>query len=159
MNSMKKYILLLGIISSSVLSVVAQEKKDILSDLTKDKPRQGRVRIFQDPIIEALLRNSTAEVIATGDKNVIKANGYRIQVFAGNNTREARSHAMRLGAQVAELFPELSVYTTFISPRWICRVGDFRSIEEADAMLRQLRDTRQFKEVSIVKEVIQIPLD
>lgn len=155
---MKKYILLVSIISSSV-ATLAQEKKDILSDLTQDKPGQGRVRLYQDPIIEALLRNSSAEVIVMGGKNVIKATGYRIQVFAGNNTRDARDHARRLGSQVAEMFPDLAVYTTFISPRWICRVGDFRSIEEADAMLRQLRETKQFKETSIVKEVIQIPLD
>ena len=57
-----------------------------------------------------------------------------------------------------EYIPELSVYTSFNSPRWLCRVGDFRSIEEADAMMRQLRATGVFKEVSIVKEQINIPL-
>ena len=150
--------LLLGILSCSIL-VMGQEKKDILSSLTQDKPGQGRVRIFQDPRIEALLRNSTAEIISSGDKNVIRANGYRIQVYAGNNTRDARNQAMKLGSDVAEIFPELAVYTTFISPRWICRVGDLRSIGEADAMLRKLRSTNKFREVSIVREVIQIPLD
>ncbi|WP_410520200.1 SPOR domain-containing protein, partial [Bacteroides sp. RTP31139st1_H2_RTP31139_211217] len=44
------------------------------------------------------------------------------------------------------------------TPRWLCRAGDFRSIEEADAMMRQLRATGVFKEVSIVKEQINIPL-
>jgi hypothetical protein len=40
----------------------------------------------------------------------------------------------------------------------LCRAGDFRSIEEADAMMRQLRATGAFKEVSIVKDQINIPL-
>ncbi|MDR0988205.1 MAG: SPOR domain-containing protein, partial [Prevotellaceae bacterium] len=53
---------------------------------------------------------------------------------------------------------ELPVYTSFHSPRWLCRVGDFSSIEEADAMMRRLRATGAFKEVSIVKEQINIPL-
>ena len=63
-----------------------------------------------------------------------------------------------MGSRIKEYFPELSVYTSFHSPRWLCRVGDFRSIEEADAMMRQLRATGVFKEVSIVKEQINIPL-
>ena len=63
-----------------------------------------------------------------------------------------------VGSRIKEYFPELSVYTSFNSPRWLCRVGDFRSIEEADAMMRQLRATGVFKEVSIVKEQINIPL-
>ena len=48
--------------------------------------------------------------------------------------------------------------TFFTSPRWLCRVGDFRSIEEADAMMRKLRATGIFREVSIVKDQINIPL-
>jgi hypothetical protein len=40
----------------------------------------------------------------------------------------------------------------------LCRVGDFRTIEEADATMRQLRSTGVFKEVSIVKEQVNIPL-
>ena len=39
------------------------------------------------------------------------------------------------------------------------RVGDFRSIEEADAAMRRLKATGVFKEVSIVREQINIPLD
>ena len=55
-------------------------------------------------------------------------------------------------------FPELTIYTSFNPPRWLCRVGDFRSIEEADAMMRKLKATGVFKEVSIVKDQINIPL-
>lgn len=140
------------------VSINAQEK-DIITSLKTNKAGQGTIRIFQDPKIEALLKNSAAEVISAGEKSVIKAQGYRIQVFAGNNTRAARNQAMSIGEEVSKLFPELTIYTPFISPRWICRVGDFRSIEEADAMLRKLRATKRFKEVSIVREQIVIPLD
>ena len=62
-------------------------------------------------------------------------------------------------ARIAALIgSELTVYTSFNPPRWLCRAGDFRSIEEADAMMRQFRATGVFKEVSIVKEQINIPL-
>jgi outer membrane protein assembly factor BamA len=41
----------------------------------------------------------------------------------------------------------------------LCRVGDYRSIEEADASMRRLKATGKFKEVSIVREQINIPLE
>ena len=156
---MRNNILLLASFLLYSTFAVGQNKKDIVHDLTTNKPGQGKVRVFQDPRIEALLNSSTAEIVQTGDKSVIRSSGYRIQVYAGNNTREGRSHAMEIGQKVSEFFPDLSVYTSFISPRWICRVGDFRSIEEADAVLRELRSTNKFREVSIVRELIQIPLD
>ena len=61
-------------------------------------------------------------------------------------------------SQVKVYFPELAVYTSFNPPRWLCRVGDFRSIEEADAMMRKMKATGVFKEVSIVKDEVNIPL-
>ncbi len=82
---------------------------------------------------------------------MIKSSGYRVQAYAGNNTRQAKNEAYPVASRVKEYFPELTVYTSFNPPRWLCRVGDFRSIEEADAMMRQLKSTGVFKEVSIVK--------
>ena len=75
--------------------------------------------------------------------------------FHGEHVPEVQA---QFRPQVKEHFPELTVYTSFNPPRWLCRAGDFRSIEEADAMMRQLRATGVFKEVSIVKEQINIPL-
>ena len=119
-------------------------------------PGQGKVTIHQDARIEALIGQ---EYIPNGTENrVLKSQGFRVQVYAGNNTSRAKNEAHAVGSRIKEYFPELSVYTSFNSPRWLCRVGDFRSIEEADAMMRQLRATGVFKEVSIVKEQINIPL-
>jgi hypothetical protein len=63
-----------------------------------------------------------------------------------------------MSSRVKEYFPDTSVYTFFTSPRWLCRVGDFRSIEEADAMMRKLKATGVFKQVAIVKDQINIHL-
>ena len=93
-----------------------------------------------------------------GQGKVLKAAGFRIQAYAGNNTREAKNDAYRVASRIKEYFPELTIYTSFNPPRWLCRVGDFRSIEEADAMMRKLKATGVFKEVSIVKDQINIPL-
>ena len=131
------------------------QAQGIIRSLERTVTGQGKVTIHQDPRIEALIG---MERPVTGEQKVIKTSGFRIQAYAGNNTRQAKNDADRVASRVKEYFPELSVYTSFISPRWLCRVGDFRSIEEADAMMRRLKATGMFKEVSIVRDQINIPL-
>ena len=86
----------------------------------------------------------------------MKAVGYRIQVYAGGNSRTSRQEAQQMAAKVKRYF-DMPTYTHFQSPRWICRVGDFRTYEEASQFLHELRATEQFDEALIVKSVIQIP--
>ena len=83
----------------------------------------------------------------------------RVQVYAGNNSRVARNEANAIAEKIKMEFPEIPVYSYFQPPRWLCRVGDYRSIEEADAVMRRLKATGRYKEVSIVREQINIPLD
>jgi hypothetical protein len=89
----------------------------------------------------------------------LKARGFRVQVYAGNNSRVARNEANRIAGKIKETFPEMPVYTYFQPPRWLCRVGDFKSIEEAHVAMRQLRASGEFKEVAIVREQINIPIE
>lgn len=152
---MKKLGSFLLVCFAFILSVSAQE--NIVKSLERDVPGEGKVSIHQDPRIEALI-GTVYIPSGTDDAKIIKSSGYRIQVYAGNNTRKAKNEAYSVASQIKEYFPELPVYASFNPPRWLCRVGDFRSIEEADAMMRQLRATGVFKEVSIVKEQINIPL-
>ena len=84
----------------------------------------------------------------------MKVNGYRIQVYAGGNNRQSKLEAYRMASLVRSNFEDVSVYTHFISPRWICRVGDFRTYEEANELLRRMRQTQKFREASIVKSKI-----
>lgn len=134
-----------------------QQPRNIINSLQTTVPGQGKVTIHQDPRIAALLGQEFVPA-TPGEERVLKAAGYRVQVYAGNNTRRARTEAQTIGDTIRSLFPELPVYTNFVPPRWLCRVGDYRSIEEADALMRQLRATGRFKEVSIVRDQINIPL-
>lgn len=68
-----------------------------------------------------------------------KITGYRVQAFAGGNTRADRQRAEQTGNAIKMRFPDQPVYVHFYSPRWICRVGNFRSIAEATNMLQQIR--------------------
>ncbi len=151
---MKKYIVLVSLFLALPFGSDAQ---DIVKSLEEIVPGQGRVIIHQDGDISALLRREGQTVVdSNSETQVIKRPGYRIQVYAGNNTRNAKNEAYAEASRVREVFPELNVYTSFIPPRWLCRVGDFRTIEEADAVMRRLRESKVFKEVSIVKDQINI---
>lgn len=149
---MRKLVLLILLFT---LAGVGAQAQNIIQSLERTVPGQGRVTIHQDSHIEALIGT---ERPSTGEQKVIKTSGFRIQAYAGNNTREAKNDAYNVGSRIKVAFPELSVYTSFSPPRWICRVGDFRSIEEADATMRKMKATGMFKEVSIVKDQIIIPL-
>ena len=136
----------------------ASAQRNIVSELQKNKVGQGTVTIHQDARISAMLGNVYVKGTDTEPK-VLKARGYRVQVYAGNNSRIARTEANEVADKVKQEFPEMSVYAYFQPPRWLCRVGDYRSIEEADAAMRRLKSTGKFKEVSIVREQINIPIN
>ena len=85
----------------------------------------------------------------------VKVAGYRVQVFAGGNTRNDRIKAERIGSEIKGLFPGVPVYVHFYSPRWICRVGNYRTYEEAHQMLLSLRKMG-FSEAVVVKGKITV---
>ena len=84
-----------------------------------------------------------------------KISGYRVQAFAGGNSRKDRQQAESVGNQIKSSYPEVPVYVHFYSPRWICRVGNYRTYEEAHQMLLSLRKMG-FKEAIIVKGKITV---
>ena len=88
-------------------------------------------------------------------KNSYKVTGYRVQAFAGGNTRNDRRTAETVGNKIKRRFPEQPIYVHFYSPRWICRVGNFRTYEEAHAMLLEIREMG-YKQASIVKGKISV---
>lgn len=85
-----------------------------------------------------------------------KVNGYRVQIFAGGNSRSDKIKAQRAGNNVKQAFPDQPIYVHFYSPRWICRMGNYRTYEEANAMLRQIKKLG-FKEACIVSGKIVVP--
>ena len=137
----------------------ATAQTNIIENLQIERVGQGKVTIHQDTKISALLGAIYVKSADEEEPKVLKARGYRVQVYAGNNSRIARKEANEVAEQIKMEFPELPVYAFFQPPRWLCRVGDYRSIEEADASMRRLKATGKFKEVSIVREQINIPLE
>lgn len=84
-----------------------------------------------------------------------KVSGYRVQAFAGGNTRVDRQQAQQIGEAIKRKYPDLPVYVHFYSPRWICRIGNFRSYQEAKEVLKGVRDMG-YRSATIVKGMITV---
>jgi len=84
-----------------------------------------------------------------------KITGYRVQAFAGGNKRADREAAERAGKKIKSMYPEEAIYVHFYSPRWICRVGNYRTQTEARQMLRKVKQLG-FSQACIVKVKISV---
>ena len=87
--------------------------------------------------------------------NATKVSGYRIQAFAGGNTRADRVKAEQAGNKLKNTFPDQPVYVHFYSPRWICRMGNYKTYDEAAKLLKQVRKLG-YPQACIVKGKITV---
>ena len=150
---MKKFgVLLLALVS---LPLMAQD--NIVDRLEQTVAGQGMITIHQDARLDSLLGMVYDPAMSKGKK--IQTIGYRIQIYAGGNTRYAKEEALKAAQYVKAKFPEIPVYTEFVAPRWVCRVGDYKTIEEADQVMRMLKKSRTYKEIAILpNQIINITL-
>jgi hypothetical protein len=72
----------------------------------KDK---GVVRVYQDRRIVDLIgsKQIPGNIIKYGDKTLLSMNGWRIQIFSGNNQATAKEEAFRKEAIIKAKLPEL----------------------------------------------------
>lgn len=135
----------------------------IFDELAIRKGGKGLVTIHQSDEIRQLVgaRKSGKDVETTNNETFLKIQGFRTQVFSGNNQRKSKDEAFRKEKEIKELFPDMPTYVTYNAPFWKLRVGDFRSHEEAYHALRLLMAAfpSYAKEMYIVKEEVKIPLN
>jgi len=86
-----------------------------------------------------------------------KARGYRICIYTGGNSRADKTKALQMGQKCRNLFPELSAYTSFVAPRWVTNVGDFRTRQDAQKYVSRIRKARFTYEVRIVSSEVNLP--
>ena len=125
----------------------------------KDKDQTTTKQDKKD-ITQSIVKSETPDSIDVDDnhKKVMrgqKVNGYRVQVFAGGNSRNDRIKAERIGSEIKSLFPGVPVYVHFYSPRWICRMGNYRTYEEAHDVLNRVKNLG-YQSAIIVKGKITV---
>lgn len=122
------------------------QERTLVQDLERDIPGKGQIRVERDARLDSLI--GTVSDIESGTK--IKAKGYRIQVYAGNNTRASKDRANAVYRALRAQYPDLPVHTEFRNPRWLCTVGEFLYYEEAYEVLRRLKKETEYKGMIIM---------
>ena len=148
-NLMKRAILSISAILFCAFTLSAQN--NIVNELQRDVQGKGKVKITQP----AALTNLMGSIAVKGEKRQVE--GYRVLVYSGNNSRAARDEANKMAQFVRENFPGAEVYVEFDPPVRSCQYGDYRTREEAEAVMFKLKATKKFKEISVKKGIINLP--
>ena len=146
------------VVGSEGRIVLHQDKSitDLVNGMVK-KPAASPAQHRQvDSTTSHLTDSAAMDSLSLGPK--VKMNGFRIQVYFGDNSRKGKTEARAAGLRFKNFFPQLPIYVTFASPHWLCRAGDFRTMEEASEFLSQIRDMGIFREAVIVKSKINVRL-
>lgn len=135
------------------------DQGSIISELQKDKPNEGKIRIRSDAGISALIGSSTPGANSTSS-DFIKTSGYRINIYSGNNPKQSKEEAFSKERQIKGLYPDLQTYVTYDSPIWRLRVGDFESSEEATLFMQELKKELPAlsKEMYVVSDEVKVGL-
>ena len=164
MNTIYKILFIALLLVSSVV-VNAQQRKGIIDDLQSVKQGQGRVMVFEDNAIKGVLgRSMTPSRPVYSDsagEQYVKMRGFKIQAFSGNNQRTSKNEASSKQQLINQAYPEHETVVTFDSPFWRLRVGNFRSRDEANEVLNQMKSTFPAfgKEMYVVVDEVRIPVN
>ena len=160
-----KHLLLIIAVSLLVGSVAAQEARPplrytIVDALQENKPGEGTVTIDQPPMVRALIgsrRDAQNVEMANDGQSYLKYQGFRIQIFSGNNQRTAKDEAFQKEKLIKGRFPSLQTYVTYNAPFWRLRVGNYDSQEEAFYTQRMIAEAfpKFAKEIYIVREEVK----
>lgn len=125
----------------------------------EEKKEEPKERVALKPDMPKTETESGTEVEVDMSKKVMrnsyKVTGFRVQAFAGGNTREDKRKAEEARDKIKRAYPSEPVYVHFYSPRWICRVGNYRTQEEANRMLRNIRNLG-YRQAVMVKGKITV---
>lgn len=154
------------------------QSKSIVDDLNTPKAGQGRIIIHQDEDLKNLvgtnvitsvvpssstisgqLTTSTDGVKATdAPKSIIRARGYRIQVYSGSDQKTAKNEANSRKGAIQSSYPNMEVSVSYNSPVWRVRAGNFKTQEQANQALSEMRSKfpRFGREMRIVDDVIKV---
>ena len=139
------------------------QSQSIFDTLENGGAGKGQVEIHQSEALRNMVgkRLYGENVEKTDSMAYLKVQGFRAQVFSGNNQRKSKDEAFSKEKEIKEFFPDVPTYVTYTAPFWKLRVGDFRTHEEAYRMQRQLMEAfpAYKKEMYIIREEVRIPLN
>lgn len=127
---------------------------DVNPNVTKlSQKRPKPVLASNEPVVAETPPPSVAtSVISRPKKSTpIKARGYRIQLFNGQD----REQANRVKNQFIALFPDVPRYLVFVEPTYRVRVGDFYTKGDADTFLQNLKKISAFSDAIVIRDIVE----
>ena len=146
---MKRIFLIISILFCAHIAVA---QSNIVKEIESSGLFGPKVKINQPAKLKELMGS-----MVTVDGKQPQVEGYRVMVYSGNNSRQARDEANRMAQFMRDNFPGAEVYVVFESPIRTCLYGDYRTREEAEAVMYKLKGTKKFKEISVKKCLINLP--
>lgn len=117
---------------------------------TRPAPENRRPMPMAEPLHINKKLDAILDTISVKNRSIRYAQGYRIQVYVG----EERGEMDRVKRFTYQNFPELNPYTTFRQPTYRLKVGDFMRRLDAERYLAQLR--QQFSSATLLPDRIEI---
>lgn len=174
---MKKTVYILFCLLSVCLYTNAQSAS-IIDDLNTTKSGQGKIIIYQDEAIKNMvgrsivshnvsttasndLQLSSSKEAEHSSKTYIRAKGYRIQVYAGNDQKRSKNEAQARRSEILSAYPNMEVSISYTSPVWKVKAGNFKTREQAVAALNEMKS--QFpgfgREMHVISDAVNIAVD
>ncbi len=134
-------ILLLSFVLIPLAVFADDNKPDIVSHINNggtiviEQPRELDQRMIYNEDTE---QDDTPQTTnkRTGSVSAI---GYRVEIYADNNARTAKSQASTRRNRVGARLPQYATYMVFEAPYWRVRVGDFHSRQEAESAMAEIK--------------------
>jgi|SRR5690606_35111032 len=98
----------------------------------------------------ARLMTLNAKVVDKKNATRVKVRGFRVQIFSGNNRNDAYATQSRFQRS----YKDISSYVSYDEPNYRVKVGDFRSRNDANSLLKVLRS--QYSNVFVFTEDIWV---
>lgn len=89
--------------------------------------------VHQDSAVTRLLEQKVNGI----ELKQVERNGYRVQIYSSNKQQLAKTEAMQLEKSMKEQL-DSKVYVQYASPFWKVRIGDYRTLDEANAAKEDL---------------------
>jgi hypothetical protein len=110
--------------------------------------------IHVDPRVDSLIRKQIQINEATTRDSRRNIPGYRIEVANSND----RNQVFAIKTRIYQVYPELKPYLIYQPPNYKLKVGNFRTVEEAEPYLQKL--TQDFPSgVYLIHDIIEIKPD
>ena len=109
------------------------------------------ISVHKDPRIDMLVKKQMQINEETTRDARRTVPGFRIQVINTND----RNQALAAKTKVYQLYPELKVYLLYQAPYFRLRVGNFKTMPEAEPYQKTM--SKQFQgNVTIVRDIIEV---